>query len=364
MSSTIKGVAVYKTRLPLQRPYHLSLITLDCFESVMVRIETEGGVGYGETTDVPGYFTENLGDAWKIACLYGPQLPGKNTVEALDRIVAREKKLSFAATPLVTALEGIIDSIENPVTDSVTVPILGVVQGETLEDIESDARRLLMEGYHTLKFKVGFSVNEDLERVCHLQTLLAPGVRIRLDANQAYSYAQAVQFVEGLDPRGIELLEQPLGTEAWDDMSRLVKISPVPLMLDEAITGEDELDRTIETGCAEVVKFKLMKCGSFRYLEKLVNKAVNAGLKVILGNGVATDIGCFHEAQVAHRMGLTVHAGEMNGFLKGVDHFLEPPLRMEGENLILPDGIPAVRWDILSRYIVEEISWGDIKSPS
>jgi o-succinylbenzoate synthase len=362
MLPIIKGVAAYKTRLPLRRPYHLSLITLDCFDSVMVHIETEGEMGYGETTGVPGYFTENLGDAWKLVSLYGPELLGKNLEEALDRVVAQEKKLSFAATPLVTALESITGSTKISAAGSVSVPLLGVVQGETVEEIESDAKRLLMEGYHTLKFKVGFSVTKDLERVCHLQTLLLPGVRIRLDANQAYSYSQAVQFVEGLDPTGIELLEQPLGTDAWDDMSRLVKICPVPLMLDEAITGEEELDRTIETGCAGVVKFKLMKCGSFRYLENLIKKAVNAGLKVILGNGVATDIGCFHEAQVAHRTGLTVHAGEMNGFLKGVDQFLEPPLRMEGENLILPACQPAVRWEIFSQYIVEELSWGDINS--
>lgn len=361
MSSIIKGVAAYKTRLPLRRPYHLSLITLDCFDSVMFRIETEGDVGYGETTDVPGYFTENLEDAWKLVSLYGPELLGKNPEEALDRVVAQAKKLSFAATPLVTALENIISSTEVAATGSVTIPLLGVVQGENLDAIECDAGRLMDDGYRTLKFKVGFSVKEDLERVRHLQSHLRPGVTIRIDANQGYSYSQSVDFLEGLDPKGIELLEQPMGMDAWDDMCLLNRISPVPLMLDEAITGEHELDRTIETGCAGVVKFKLMKCGSFRYLEKLIKKAFNAGLKVILGNGVATDIGCFHEAQVAHKMGLTVHAGEMNGFLKGIDHFLEPPLRMERENLILPEGMPAVRWETLSLYLVEEIRWGDIK---
>ncbi len=363
MSSIIKGVAAYKTRLPLRRPYHLSLITLDYFDSVMVRVETGNVTGFGEATDVPGYFTQNLEDAWKFINLHGPELLGKKPEEALDRVVSQEKKLSFAATPLVTALESIIDPIETSVKESAIVPILGVVQGETLEEIESDARRLLREGYHTLKFKVGFSVTEDLERVCHLQTLLVPGVEIRLDANQAYSYSQAVQFVEGLDPAGIELLEQPMGTDAWDEMTQLVTISPVPLMLDEAITGEEELDRTIETGCAGVVKFKLMKCGSFRYLETQIKKAFNAGLKVVLGNGVATDIGCFHEAQVAQKTGLTVHAGEMNGFLKGIDQFLDPSLRMEGENLILPAGLPVVRWEILSQYVVEEISWGDMQPP-
>jgi o-succinylbenzoate synthase len=334
---------------------------LNSFDSVIVRIETERGTGFGEATDVRGYFTGTLDDAWNFACLHGPELVGKNPDDALAHITDTEQPLSFAATPLVTALENTVGFPERSPGESASLPILGVVQGESFEEITDDAHRLMDEGYHTLKFKVGFSVPKDLERVRHLQKHLRPGVHIRIDANQGYSYSQSVDFLKALNPEGIELLEQPMGMDAWDDMMRLTKISPVPLMLDESIRGEKDLDRTIETGCAGVVKFKLMKCGSFRYLEKLIKKAVDAGLKVILGNGVATDIGCAHEALIALRTGLTTHAGEMNGFLKGIDHYLEPPLCMEGERLIIPVDAPNVRWEKLSRYTTEEMNWGEIK---
>lgn len=359
MTSTITGVAAYKIRLPLKRPYHLSLITLDAFDSVIARVVTRDGEGYGETTDVPGYFTQNLDDAWTLTCRHGGRLTGLSPAEALERIVDKEDHLGFAATPLVTALESLGDTGEETTTP-LRVPLLGVVQGESLEEIADDAARLMDDGYRTLKFKVGFSVPEDLERVRHLQRQIRPGVAIRIDANQGYTYAQSVDFLKGLDPQGIELLEQPMGMDAWDEMIRLQEISPVPLMLDEAITGEEELDRTIETGCAGVVKFKLMKCGSFRHLEGLIKKSLDAGLKVILGNGVATDIGCFHEAQVARRTGLTLHAGEMNGFLKAVDQFLDPGMAMDKDDIVLPADRPAVRWDVLSRYVVEEMHWGEV----
>lgn len=360
MTAAIRGVAAYKVRLPLKRPYHLSLITLDDFDSMIVRIVTKDGEGYGETTDVPGYFTQNLDDAWALTCRHGVKLPGLTPAEALETIVKTEKHLGFAATPMVTALESLCDTGEDKV-DSLRVPLLGVVQGESLEEIADDAAKLMDAGYGTLKFKVGFSVPHDLERVRHLQRQLRPGVSIRIDANQGYTYDQSVEFLKGLDPRGVELLEQPMGMDAWDEMIRLNDISPVPLMLDEAITGEEELDRTIETGCAGVVKFKLMKCGSFRHLEGLIRKSLEAGLKVILGNGVATDIGCLHEAQVACRMGMTLHAGEMNGFLKAVDQFLDPGMEMDRDNIVIPAGRPAVRWDVLSRYVVEETHWGDME---
>jgi len=363
MAPSINGVMLYRVRLPLRRPYHLSLVTLESYDSVFVRIQADGKEGFGEATDVPGYFTQGSSDAWKLVCTHGPELPGKDPEAVLKSIIAKEDTFSFAATPLLTALEGLIESIKGPTMGSIIIPLMGVVQGETPEAIVVDAEKLLKDEYHTLKFKVGFSVTKDLDRVRHLQTHLRPETQLRLDANQGYNYSQALQFLEGLDPVGIELLEQPLKPGAWDDMTRLAKISPVPLMLDEGIAGEDDLDRAIETGCAKAVKFKLMKCGSLAHLEKMIKKSLNAGLKVILGNGVATDIGCLHEAQIAHRLGLTVHAGEMNGFLKGVEQFLQPRLSVNKGNLFLPSGLLKVQWELISQFAVETMSWGEINMP-
>lgn len=363
MQSSITCVAAYKTRLPLIRPYHLSLVTLEAFDSVVVRIQAHGKEGFGEATDVPGYYTQSLSDAWKFVASHGPELPGEDPQAALERMIDKGDVFSFAATPLLTALESLIESMSGAAPTSLSLPLLGIVQGETPGEFVADAQRLINDGYTALKFKVGFEVVEDLNRVRHLQAHLTPGVKLRLDANQGYTYSQAQQFFSGLDPTGIELLEQPLEPEAWDEMTELAKISPVPLMLDEAITGEEDLDRTIETGCAKAVKFKLMKAGSLTHLEKLIEKALDAGLKVILGNGVATDIGCAHEAQVASRVGLTAHAGEMNGFLKTTEHLLQPGLQAEKGNLLVPPGPLSVQWELVERFTQEAMSWGEIKTP-
>jgi L-alanine-DL-glutamate epimerase-like enolase superfamily enzyme len=361
---SIIGVTAYRVRLPLIRPYHLSFGALEAYDSLFVQIQSdEGEEGFGEATDCPGYFVQGISDAWDFVGAYGPELPGKDPQGALDGIINREDHLSFGATPLLTALETLISTPKEKGIDSERIPLLGIVQGETLADMIADAQRLMKSGYQTLKMKVGFSVREDLDRVGHLQAHLEPGIQVRLDANQGYDYSQAVQFLEGLDPGGIELLEQPLDPGAWDDMARLAKLSQVPLMLDEAINTEEDLDRTLETGCARAVKFKLMKCGSMTRLEEMIRKASSARLKVILGNGVATDVGCLHEAQVGARLGLTVHAGEMNGFLKGREKLLQPSLRVDKGALILPSASPVVRWELVSKLSQETATWGHISMP-
>lgn len=358
IGSNIHGVALLRTKMPLKRPYHLSLVTLENFESVIVRIRGEGYEGFGETTDVPGYFHETLDDAWHFVETWMPKLLNKDPESVFKEISVTEKTLSFAATPLLTALEEWMDAKNGLHREEIRLPLLGVVQGENVRDLITDAERLQEQGFGTLKVKVGFEVKRDLERIKAVQETLNRGVRIRVDANQGYDYDQARRFLTELDPEKIELFEQPLATDAWDEMSRLAKIKTVPLMLDEAISSEEDLDKTIEMGCAQAVKFKLMKCGSRAELTRLIHKARSAGLKVILGNGVALDMGCRHEALVLKDTELTGNAGEMNGFLKCKIGSLEPELVFEKGHLLIPAGEPNIRWDILSRLAIRERTWG------
>ncbi len=360
MGARIKGVSTFRTRLPLARPYHLSLVTLNEFDSVLIRIRADGIEGSGEITNVPGYFHQTPEDVWDLIEKWAPGMIGQSPELLLREISKTERPLSFAITPLLTALEELVNRLNGGNDKSIRIPILGVVQGETIKDLVTDAERLQEQGFATLKFKVGFDVDQDLERLKALQMVLRPGVQVRVDANQGYDYGQAARFLNELDPGGIELLEQPLAPDAWEEMSRLSRIRSVPLMLDEAISSEADLDRAIENECAQAVKFKLMKCGSRAELARLINKAQNAEFKVIVGNGVALDIGCRHEALVLHETGLIREAGEMNGFLKCKEHLLEPELKMVDGDLIVPGGTPTVRWDVVSRFAVENKIWGRI----
>lgn len=359
MGTMIRGITAMRTKMPLTRPYHLSLVTLEYFESVLVRVWADGAEGFGETTDVPGYFHETLDDAWRFIEKWAPKSLNRNGEDVFQEISKNEKPLSFAATPLLTALEELMNAPYSQDRKVLRLPLLGVVQGESSQDLTADTVRLQKEGFGTLKFKVGFEVHADLERLRAVQKALNPGVQIRIDANQGYNYDQARRFLMDLDPEGIELFEQPLSPEAWDEMSRLAEMTTVPLMLDEAISSEADLDRAIETGCAQAVKFKLMKCGSQAELARLIKKARSAGFKVIVGNGVALDMGCRHEAMVLYETGLIEDAGEMNGFLKCTAQTLDPALEFEGGHLLVPEGLARVRRDVLSGISFQEGVWGE-----
>ena len=106
-----------------------------------------------------------------------------------------------------------------------TIPILGVVNSEKIEDLEIEIENLLIKGFSTLKVKVGFEVNKDLLKVSNVQKVLKNRAKIRIDGNQGYSRSQAIHFIENLAPDGIELFEQPCHADDWDSALAISKIA-------------------------------------------------------------------------------------------------------------------------------------------
>jgi hypothetical protein len=77
-----------------------------------------------------------------------------------------------------------------------------------------------------------------------------------------------------------------------------------------------------------------MKFSSLARLEAAILKIRALGMKPVLGNGVATDVGCWMEACIAARH--IDNAGEMNGFLKPREQLLAEPLAFADGAIEIP----------------------------
>jgi len=184
-----------------------------------------------------------------------------------------------------------------------------------------------------------------------IQRAVAGRVPIRLDANQGYDRDDALRFVAGLDPAGIELFEQPCAAGDWESAVAVARVAPVPMMLDESIYGLAEVDRAAELKAAAYIKFKLMKAGGLTRLADALGHIRAMGMEPVLGNGVAHEVGCWMEACVA-RSGIR-NAGEMNGFLKPRDRILARPLAFTDGALVLEPGfIPTLDAAAVARLAI------------
>ena len=125
-------------------------------------------------------------------------------------------------------------------------------------------------------------------------------------------------------------------------------MSRVPVMIDESIYGLDEIDRAGAIDGVGFVKLKLKKLGGIDLLVEGLEHIRDKGMEPVLGDGTATEIGCWQEACVART---TIrNAGEMNGFLKFRSRLFEEPLGFENGAIQLKQGMaPTLDRDVVER---------------
>jgi len=354
----IKDLVIYQVDIPLLEPYHLSFSEIDSFHTLVSVVRTEDNiVGIGESTALPGYSSETLEEMWEFAAEWGKNYPGSYINDIIEKLQPFCLTSPFCVTALLTPLEMIKFKIDYAIPrGGITFKLLGAINSLEKDKIREEVEILLEKGFRTLKLKVGWEIDKDISRTRYVQDVVEDRAVIRIDANQGYSFEDAKKFVLGVSRDNVELFEQPFSINEWEEMSNLSKISPIPLMLDESIHTFDDINRTYKSGCAQYVKFKLMKAGSLKRFEMLMTHALKYGLKVVVGNGVASEIGCVHEALVSRKF---IHnAGEMNGFDRQKESIFFDKIIIKNGCMIVPNGFfDNLNFDRVDRYLKARKRW-------
>ncbi len=332
----ITGARAFALDAPLTRPYELSFTTLTSFRMRLVEVTVDDArTGLGEVVALPGYGQESDADvaaALHAACL---QIAGMAPEAAIAHAARTMQDTPFARSALISAIE---DAISDPISHAIEWPQVGVLSATDPAASVRRAAELAAEGFATLKVKIGRDVATEIACARVLLTE-NPGVRYRFDANQAYTETDARSFVEALGrPDAVEHVEQPLAIDAWDAFAALAQDCPVPLMLDESILSDDDIDRAADVG-ADRIKLKLCKAAGVAGLLAQAAHARSLGLGVVMGNGVSGPIGNLAEARAwAADPGLWAGAGEANGFAKLAGPILESGPVLESGALQYPGG--------------------------
>ena len=280
-----------------------------------------------------------------------PDLAGE--IRSLFPTLTRVEAAPFTVTALASAIEMIEAPEIMQVREPTLVPMLGIVNSESGEELEMEIGSLLERGFRTFKIKVGFDVDKDVRKLAEIQRRVAGRAMLRVDGNQGYNRDDALRFVKQIDPAGIELLEQPCAASDWEAAVAVAAVATVPMMLDESIYGVADIARAADLGAARYIKLKLMKLGTLERLASALDLIRARGMEPVLGNGVACEPGCWMEALVARLK--IANAGEMNGFLKPVAPLLREPLAFsEGAISLQPGFAPVLDEKAVQRFRLGE----------
>ncbi|MFH2007679.1 MAG: dipeptide epimerase [bacterium] len=303
----ITRLEAWSVSMPLREPYTIAYETVDRATNVFVRLHTNvGTTGLG--CAAPDLAVTGETPSGVLACLEGPVAQAavgrdplrqalilervrpilavnRSAVAALD-MALHDLLGKVAGLPLFRLLGGYRTSM----ITSVTIGILPV------EDMLRRARDLLAQKFRALKLKGGSNVEEDIERVVRLREAVGSRIEIRFDANQGYTYAEALRFVDGTSNAAVELLEQPTPRGQPDLLGRITSEVAIPVMADEGFMGLRDAFRIGRRDLADMVNVKLMKVGGIAEAIQVNAVARAARLEVM--------VGCMDESALAIAAGL------------------------------------------------------------
>jgi L-alanine-DL-glutamate epimerase-like enolase superfamily enzyme len=146
-------------------------------------------------------------------------------------------------------------------------------------------------------YKIKLKAADDIDLLHTLRAETAAPFRI--DANEAFSFDEAKALLSEFKKLGVNMVEQPLARTEWEAMKELKALSPLPLFADESCVTEKDVDL-----CADSfhgINIKLTKCGGITPALRMITRARQLGLKVMMGSMNESTIG---SAAIAHLMPL------------------------------------------------------------
>ena len=154
-----------------------------------------------------------------------------------------------------------------------------------IDTIEKMIAKMKEKPWPVYKIKMGFA--NDMEVIEELRK--CTDAVFRVDANEGWTTEEAMNKVSILSKMGVELIEQPLKKDNWEGMKLLYNHSTIPLFADESCVAESDVEKC--AGYFHGINIKLTKCSGITPARRMIDKAKQLGLLVMMGSMNETSIG-------------------------------------------------------------------------
>lgn len=290
-------INIKKYVLPLKHTFSISRESHDFQDSMIVSLELNGKTGYGEATSNPYYKItfetmqaeiENIREEIERFHFQEP--------EAFHAFLVSKQLSNFALCALDLAANDLYGKIlGKPLyklwnTDNNSYPVTNYTLG--LDSVEKMVDKMKEMPWPIYKIKLG--TNRDVEIVRELRK--HTNAIFRVDANCAWTAEETIANAPLLKDLGVEFLEQPLKADDWTGMEAVMHQSVLPVMADESCIVETDVEK-----CAlhfNGINIKLTKCGGLTPARRMISKAKEMGLKVMVGCMTESTVGISAIAQL------------------------------------------------------------------
>ena len=280
-------------RLLFKHPFATSHGVRDGTDSVFVRLEEDGTVGYGEAT-LPPYLKES--PASVIERLTSIAQRGISSAEQLMSDLEALPELSDDANGCRAALHTALIDLLGKRSDRTAAQVIGSSEAKSpmalmtigisaIDEMEMKLAELPRSG--GLKVKVdGHHSIKQIERIKQLDNR-----PLFIDANQGLQRVdEAMELIAKAGMDRLIGMEQPFSGATDELNQKLSERSGITVYGDESIQNMSGL--LAKHSCFGGVNLKLMKCGGLDRTKAMSDRARELGLRVMLGSMSESSLGC------------------------------------------------------------------------
>ncbi|MER5631359.1 dipeptide epimerase [Streptomyces nitrosporeus] len=300
----------HTVRLVLTEPLRISRSTMAARDAVVLTVEHDGVRGHGEavtsayyglalpalrrhTADAAERLTRFAGPETALHALRAGELTEDGTPPAVTAAV-EAALLDLVGKRTGTAVHRFLGSARAPRTATARTISL-TTPGRAAEH----ARRLAGAGFTLIKIKAGDpDETADLDRVRAVRAA-APGARLLLDPNGAWTPDRARALLPRFAELGVEAVEQPIAPGEPETLARLAARSPLPVIADEDAVGHQDARRL--AGRVHGINVKLAKCGGVHAALRIAALLEGSGTDLMLGCLTASTLGIAPAVHIADR---------------------------------------------------------------
>lgn len=299
--------------IPLPSPVKSSMGMRENITILLVELETDQGIsGYGESVGIFFSTAQTI-----LEREIRPRLIGEDPTRiewVHDKFNYLVEWNPFAAYPISAVDMALLDISGKEAGVPAyrllggqyreEVPFIGYIHlGDAKTDAEK-ARRLVEEGYKTLKVKIGPDPKLDLQRLRAIRDAVGYGVALRVDVNMKWTPVTAIKYIEKLERFDLEYVEQPVPSWDVEGMAQVSRAVSVPIAADESCRSVRDALRLAEARACEVFVIYISEAGGVTKAKEIVSIANAAGITCVLGT--------WGEAGAAFAAGLHLIASSAN----------------------------------------------------
>jgi len=288
----IEKIKIYKYSIPMH-PFTIATGTMHFAQNTLIKVFTDSSViGIGECSAFPMITGETQNTCYEMAKDFAALWKRKDALNIEERL---NDLHSFTAgnTTIKSAFDMALYDIAAQHAGQPLYQFLGGTKKEMLTDITvgigtpetmaAQAKAFVENGASILKIKLGKNATDDVLRIKSIRTAVGHKCKIRIDANQGWSFDDAKNALVQLAEYDIEFCEQPMRVYNDDKLPELMHVSPIKIMADESVYNHHDARRLITNKACHYINIKFAKSGGIHEALKIIEVAKQYNIPCMMG---------------------------------------------------------------------------------